>query len=799
MRIIGAEFRKLFTSRLFVICLVLFLVINSVGFYFMSANDGAYEYELSISDEYKAELEKYLEMDTETAKAELILMQEAYQIASTLNSSSSSGMDAEYIETVIENYKAESPEAFVKAQEIISDGFSVEKLTAINLLANKFDYIEQYKVFVQEMQARADSQLKFSIFSKSGTFAYNNIAKTPSDFEELKDTEITPGFDLGLKFATTFELTDYLTLFLVVLVCITLFAMEREKGLTILVKSTPMGRTETLFAKLFVTAITVSGFAILYYVSILLTSEFAFGLGDLSRSIQSVPEYMNCNLKVSVFEYLCLWVVQKVLTLCAVSMVFALLFTLIKSTNITYIVLALFLGAEFACFNFIDALAPFNHLKYINVFYFLSGNGLFGSYLNLNFFTKPVNVLWTYLGFLLLCFCMCTVASALAFSKQNQFGVKNPFTKYADKIRGKIHIFSHNSTVFGGECFKHYISSKVVLVLLVLLLFAYGNFTDDISITYSSGADVAYAAYMNELQGEVTQEKEEFLQNEQSYFDSLYLEIETINSDTTLTDDEKSMKIMAVENILDTRGKGFEKVMLQYSTITFVGDELGITPHFINENIGTRLMANSAREWNYFALLLVLSVFTLSSVFAYEHKREMSKLISATQKGKGRLFFSKFSVATITYIVIYILLYLPYMVNFIKTFGTNIFSEPLVFLEGFAGLGNDMSIFSALILENIAHIFIGIAAVSFILLMSEKLKSTVTAMTVSTAVTLIPCLLIYFDSSLRIFALFQNGRLWMLTLIIIMSAIILVSLLIYNFITFTGISLRRFKYETGNK
>lgn len=764
-----------------------------MGFYFISANDEMHEYELSISDIYNAELQKYLSMDKDTAKAELALLQQAYQIASTLNSASSNNMSAEYIESVIESYKTESPEAFEKAQEIISEGFSVEKLTAVNLLANKLDYVDQYEVFVEEMQARADFQLKFSVFQKPGTFAYNNIAKTPSDFEHLKGTEITPGFDLGLNFATTFELTDYLTLFLVILVCITLYSVEREKDLTILVKSMPFGRAETLFAKLFVTAVTVAGFTVLYYVSTLAVSEVAFGLGDLSRSVQSVPEFMNCNLKVSVFEYLCLWVLQKVLTLCSVSMIFALLFTLIKSTNITYIVLAVLLGAEFVCYNFIDALAPYNHFKYINIFYLLSGNGLFGSYLNLNFFTKPVNVLWTYLGFLVLCFGVCTVTSALAFSKQNQFGVKNPLGKITDNIRRKVHIFSHNTTVFGGECFKHYISSKAILVLLVLLFFAYGNFTDDISITYSSGADVAYAAYMNELQGEVTEEKIEFLENEQAYFDSLYLEIEAINNDTTLTEDEKSMKTMAIENILDTRGKGFEAVMLQYSTITMVGEELGITPHFINKNIGTKLMASSTREWNNFTLLMVLSVFTLSGIFAYEHKREMSKLISATQKGKGRLFFAKLSVASITYTIIYILLYLFYMVNFIKTFGTDIFAEPLVFLEGFQGMGNDMSILSALILESLAHIFIGIAALAFILLMSEKLKSTVTAMTVSTAVTLIPCLLIYFDMGLRLFAFYQNGKIWMLTVIIVASAIISVLLLAYNFITFTGRACRRCK------
>lgn len=791
MKIISAEFKKLFSSRLFVICLVLFFAVNSAGFYFISANNEMYKYELSLSDEYKVQLENYSALDKETATAELQLMQKAYQIASNLNSASSGSIDAEYMESVIEGYKTDSPEAFEKAQEIIAEGFSTEKLSAVSLLANKFNYIEQYNSFVGEMQARADSQLKFSIFSKPGTFAYNNIAKTPSDFEHLQDVEITPGFDLGLKIATTFDLTDYLALFLVILVCITLFSTEREKGLTVLVKSTLMGRAETLFAKLFVTAVTVAGFSALYYVSTLFISELAFGLGDLSRSIQSVPEFMNCSLKVSVSEYLCLWSLQKVLTLCGISMAFALIFTLVKSTNITYVVLAIFLGAEFAAYNFIDAQAHLNHFKYINVFYFLSGNKLLGNYLNLNFFTRPVNVLWTYLGFLMLCLCVCTVISAVAFSKQNQFSIKNPFGKFAEKMREKVHHLSHSSTVFGGECFKHYISSKVIIVLILLSAFAWGNFNEDISITYSSGADVAYASYMKELEGELTDEKEKFIQDEQAYFDSLYLEIEAINNDSTLSQDEKTMKTMAIENILDTRGKGFERVLMQYDTITAVGDELDMTPHFINSVVGTRLMSNPTREWNSFALFMVLCVFTLSGIFAYEHKREMNKLISSTKKGKVRLYLAKLSVAAITFVLIYTLLYLPYMLNFIRTFGTGIFSEPLVFLEGFEMLGNGMSILSALISEGLAHISIGILALSLILLMSDKLKSSASAMTVSTAVTLIPCLMICFNSAIRLFAIYQSGKPWMLTVITVLSCIAAVCIIAYNLKAFTGTALRR--------
>lgn len=791
MRLISSEFRKLFYNRLFIICFALFLIVNAVGLYFLTSSNMGYKYELSLSDSYNEKLSDYLKMDRNEAITELTNMKDAYNIASNITSVSSGKSDAEYVAAIIEQYRTENPKAYEMAEKIIEDGFTADKMYVNELLCKKFSYIDEYKLFISEMQSRADSQLQFSVFSKQNTFAYNNIEKTPQDFAHLNDVEITPGYDLGLVLSTSFQLTDYLLLILVLLVCVTLFSLEREKGLTILIKSTYKGRQHMAFSKLAVTLLIVAGMALVFSISTLLAGEISFGLGDLNRSIQSVPEFMNCTIECSVLGYLVIWLVQKMLTFCAVALILALLFILIKSTNLIYIVIAILFGAEFCLYNFISSASPLNHLKYINLFYYLNSNELLGNYLNLDFFTKPVNTLNIYFVFILFCIIVILPLGVVSFSMQKWFSGKGVFANVSEKIRRKLQIFSGSASIFKGECYKHYVSSKVLLVIVFAMVFGFSVLTDNINIVYQSGEDVAYATYLNLLQGELTSDKEKFIEDEQKYFDRLNADKVRIESSATLTENEKSTQLTAINNILDTRGRGFERVMLQYETIKSTGEKLGITPCFVNYTVGSRLMNDSQREWIWFSLLIVLLVVTLSGVFAYEHKHRMSNLICSAKNGKGKLVVTKFLVAFLTYSVMYTLVYLPYMINFIATFGTDIFSNPLVFLENFQNLESTITISQAIILEALVHIALSMTASTFILFLSDILKNSITAMVVSTSVTLIPCMLVYFNKDLRIFSLFMGNGLWIMVLTIIVSFVLSATFALLTYRNFIGKRLWR--------
>ena len=402
-----------------------------------------------------------------------------------------------------------------------------------------------------------------------------------------------------------------------------------------------------------------------------------------------------------------------------------------------------------------------------------------------------MNTVSIYILFLVFCILVIPLFCSFVYSGQGQFKGVNILEKTLEKIRRKVNIFNGSTSVFCGECYKHYISSKIIFLVALVVCFACSNFNEDINIVYSSGAEVAYSAYLNQLEGELTPEKEKFIENELKYFEDLNADKAEIESDITLTEDEKSAQLTAINNILDTRGKGFEKVMLQYETIKSIGVKLDITPCFIDYTLGSRLMTDSSREWSLFSFFIVLIVFTLSGVFAYEHKHRMGTLICSAKNGKGRLVVAKFSVAFITYFVMFAFIYLPYMVNFIRTFSSDILFNPLVFLEYFEGLKSEITILQAIMFESLVHIVISLTATMFILFLSNKLKNIITTMIVSTSVTLIPCMLIYFNKELRIFSLLINNRLWIMVLIIIVSIFLSILFALLTYKDFTGKSIRR--------
>lgn len=171
-----------------------------------------------------------------------------------------------------------------------------------------------------------------------------------------------------------------------------------------------------------------------------------------------------------------------------------------------------------------------------------------------------------------------------------------------------------------------------IIAIILLVFVAYGNATDDISVVYSSAQESAYSAYIDKLEGELTQEKEDYLRRQQDYFDGLNEELNTISTDMSLSAEEKEIRITAIDSILKTKGAAFEEISNQASYIKEVGERYHITPIFINYIVYKRLAQNPSREWQYFTLLMAVIIFISSDIFAYEHKKHMIDLIRCTKR-----------------------------------------------------------------------------------------------------------------------------------------------------------------------
>jgi hypothetical protein len=795
MRIITGELRKLFHSRLFVICLVVFFIANVFVLYYTQSNN----YETQIFAENKTEYEGLISqvksLNKEDAKAlleEQIFVCKISMELSSLNTSSDE-YSKENSRLLLEQYKNENPKAYEQAEKL---NYSKDKAFGLYMLAqtieNDLEYIDGYDSFIDEMQNRADELLSFSIFSQEGSFSYNNIQKTPQDFQSLKDVKLEVGNNIAVETATTFNLTDLMVFALVFLMCIYLFTVERDKNLYSLVRSTKKGRLSVIESKLGVLISLTVIITLVYYTANILTCGFYSGFGDMNRNIQSIDAFQNCSYNVTVLQYLILWIISKALTMCAIACVLSLIFVLIKNTATIFIVTAVGLSAEYVLFTTIDSSALLNHFKYINFFYMLSGNNVFGNYLNINFFTLPVNFALVFIVSVVLLIAVPCVISSLSFVYKTQGSKNSAIAPMLEKVRNKFSKVRGSVHIFSGECFKHYKGSLVALVFLLLIFFGYRNLTADINIVYQNSSDSAYSEYMNVLQGDVTKDKESYIANEQKYFDGLYSKIEKIQADKSLTEDEKQTQLSAVNYILESKGEAFELVKEQTEYIKSVGEEYSITPQYVNSLYYKRLLENAPREWEYFTLLIAVMIFSASNIFACEYKRGVVNLIRCTKGGKAKLVIAKSMVLTLTFGISYILIYLPYLINFITTFGADSFNTPLIFMQDFSGVESTLTIWQAVALIGVVHIAVAFAIAMLTMMFSNLLKNNIITMIVMSVVGLFPCFICINNTSARFFTALQNGS-WhyLLPIIIALSIIIIFISITVTLINYSKLKLRK--------
>lgn len=781
------EVYKIVKKRLFVACFLLFFVVNAFGLLYFQSNDLLADVIHKNINEYESIISDISKLSSEQQYEKLNGMLKTTEIALELDKYADSE-DVESLESIRQKYMQKNPKEYNSAQELnLSRKELLDRYTYLENLVVQSRYITNYDNFIGNMNKRAEQQLKFSVFAEEGSFSYNNIKKTTSDFENLNGTQLEAGNNSAVENSTTFVLTDLLVFALVFLMCIYIFTFERDKGLYSLIRTTKNGRVPLIISKLSVLVFFTVLISLIYYSSNIAVCGLYSGLGDMTRNIQSSEIFMNCNLNLQIWQYLVLWCLSKIITMCVLALLIALIFVVIKNTAMIFVVTASAIFAEGIMYLAIESNSPFNQLKYINFLYFLSGNNVFGNYLNVNLFSQPVNITVIYVIAMIVISILSVTIICSSFVKSTQLSRKKVFVPMLEKLRGKFGKIQGSVSVFKGECFKHYKGSMAILVIALLVFTAYLNLTDDISIVYTSAQESAYSTYMDELEGELTQEKEDFLQKQQDYFNGLNEELNTISLDTTLSAEEKEMKIMAVESILKTKGAAFEEISQQTAYIKEAGEKYNIKPVFVNNIVYKRLVENPTREWQYFTLLMAVIIFISSNIFAFEHKKHMINLIRCTQKGKLKLVLSKVMTITLTTIISYTLIYLPYYINFIKTFGTESFNTPIVFMQDFSNIGSTISVSGMIFVTAATHIMAAVTVMMAVAMFSQTLKNNILSMIVATVIVLFPCLLCMNLTDIRLYTSFQNGSwLWLILTLIIVCICIMILCFIATLCSFSN-------------
>lgn len=190
-----------------------------------------------------------------------------------------------------------------KSYTLFTDDLNTE-YRLFNQLQNEYDTVAAYTDFLDGVQTKATQLAGISIFQNDKTgYDLKNIEATAKVYAGLTATEIDYYPQKGLYTAISYAFTDLILLAAMLLLALLLVRQERDSGLLGLVRSLPGGRLQTALAKLAAFGVSLLAVLALLYGVNLAYCGASFGLGPLTRTIQSVPALMRCTMQITVGRY----------------------------------------------------------------------------------------------------------------------------------------------------------------------------------------------------------------------------------------------------------------------------------------------------------------------------------------------------------------------------------------------------------------------------------------------------------------------------------------------------------------
>lgn len=499
---------------------------------------------------------------------------------------------------------------------------------------NENTYIESYPEFLSEMDDRAEGMKKLVIYSDTDSFVYRNIQKTCLDYQKLSGIEVTKGCDYGIKRLASY---NWGILYVIIFLLITgyyLFFIERNKGLFLLIKTTKNGHFEIAKAKFFVYLTVIFLYTILQECSTIGFIGYLYGYGDVNRSIQSISEFRNCIYPLTIWGYMIVAMLSRILIAFVIASVIYLLSIAIKNEIFLLVISCSIIGLEMILNMDILETEKWSILKCVNIFYCWDGVQMWGEYLNLNIFQYPIRkeiVASILTGVVLV---GSAIGGAVIFHKSYQVASDSVIEKFLLKLRTKTAFVWQYMRLGAFEFYKVFVQQKkgfIFFILIVLLWTEISGIND--TNTYASAKEATYHSIINKMEGKFGEESLKVLEEEKQYIECIYQELQ--NQSNASKEDNEIWRIYW-QSELDLKEEGVWMVAEQINQL--YQKEGDVYQKYIVDEIDYDNLWNDFKTellWWYIGVLGV--ILWSSGIYPIEEKKRMYPLIRTTKKGRTTL------------------------------------------------------------------------------------------------------------------------------------------------------------------
>lgn len=583
--------------------------------------------------------------------------------------------------------------------------------------------VVSYHEYIKEINERAETMTMFSSFANPDSFVYRNAVKMPDAYSEMKDTY--PVFDRsqGILLATENRFSDILCLFVIITAIMTLMISEREMGLTCLTFSTVKGRKHLAFVKISVLAFIIFIVNLLIFSENLLVANELYGLGDLSRAVQSLKFFTGCILRISVSEYLVIYFSFKTIVFFLTGMLICFISQMANNNIYFYASVCLVTITEVCSYRFIDPMSPVSLIYYESIPNLLNPDSIFSNYKNVNILGYPFQLVSVSFIVIALSVVILSIMTVYKFCSVNGHEYKKIQFRIKKNIRFKI----HDRFVF---CiYKSLILQKGILVLCVFFL---------ISIFFYSGIsrkydvyDVCYEYYTNAVNGEVTEESINYLKSEEQYYSSLFGQINNL---------------VATESDSIELTKLYEKT-IPYAAFTAVKNHADKIYNqqdvcIFYDSGYTRFMGFSGYDddMKYAFAAMLMCVMLISPLISSDNAVNAGRFIYSSWSGKKRYLLRNTVLASFYAEIASLFWNVSYICGIFSNYGNAGLTAKIQSIEVCEDINLNMSIAEFLLFIILLRTLTIILASWIMLTVSNQCRSMTTAYLINASVFVLPVL-----------------------------------------------------------
>ena len=615
--------------------------------------------------------------------------------------------------------------------------FATEK--DITLTGNELEsYISDYPEFLRNTKENKENLSMLNIY-KDG-FAADNIEKTALAYGKLEDITVKSGDNRGIVLFLQYKLSDVIMLCFLMIISIG-FLKERRKGTVNIIRSTAKGRGILYFQRVGILAVSAVIAGVILYGSNLLAMLIQSGDIDFSRSIQSLPEFMQCHYGITIAEYIFISVSLKVIACFLCSLAFFILIS-VFGTGFSYTVSAVFAIAELLLYSLIIPVSTINSLKYINIFALINCEGFLSVCRNINVFGKAVPALNCNIVFIC---CMCVVLVSVGYFIHGKMyvGKKNLLRNMSEKIRKLLEKNSLQKTLFGWESFKLLIKQGGLIFATAAFLLALSS---ALKYDYIYKINPKEQLWYDRFKGVITEEV--FLKAENELIileDKMYNlqdEIRDLVSRETYSQeslDRLYLKLEKVNEEIDSLMPVYENISdgCEYTART------GNAVNLIEPYSYDLLIQHDKQTRNRASLFILIGIIgAVSGVFAYDRQNNMFSTQRCIYRGRKMLTLTKIGLVCIVCTVICISIHLIQFVQIGNLLGYNNLDVPVQSLMFMRDFKPYISISEYLILLFAVRVSAACLIGIICTLISRFSSDTTTAMGISLFILAVPSVLI---------------------------------------------------------